>query len=185
MSLAGDRCEAEAHVRHNVADDVNMTRRALTPKRLLRPLVRAEEKRRDRVYLDAVVLLGHREVAASKSGFHMHERNACGDCRARSGEGRVRVPVHEDQFRPLLVEHARDPGRHRRGVRRLESEPVLRLREPELLEEHVRQLVVVVLSCVNDDLGDLGVAKRKRKWRRLNELRPVSDDGDDPHRRQG
>ena len=63
----------------------------------------------------------------------------------------------------------------------MQVEPVTRLAEPELVEEDLRQLGVVVLPRVQEDLLDSGVSKCEREGRRLDELGPVSDDGQDAH----
>src|SRR5205823_2012256 len=54
--------------------------------------------------------------------------------------------------------------------------------DPELLEEHARQLVVVVLSGVDDVLLVAALAQAARDSGRLDELRAVADDGYDAHR---
>ena len=56
--------------------------------------------------------------------------------------------------------------------------------QPELVEEDGGQLAVVVLAGVHDDLLDPGVAERDRERRRLDELRPVADDRQQPHGRR-
>ena len=65
----------------------------------------------------------------------------------------------------------------------MEVEPVSGLREPELVEEDLRQLRVVVLARVEDALVDPRLAKRERERSRLDELRAVPDDGEHLHRR--
>ena len=60
-------------------------------------------------------------------------------------------------------------------------EPVARRRQLELLEEDGRELGVVVLAGVEDDLLDPALAQRERERGRLDELRPVADDGKDSH----
>ena len=52
----------------------------------------------------------------------------------------------------------RDPRQHRVHVARVRLQPVGGLRQPELLEEDLRELAVVVLSRVEDDLLDTGLA---------------------------
>ena len=54
-------------------------------------------------------------------------------------------------------------------------------RQAELLEEDLRQLAVVVLPRVDDDLLDPALPQRHGQRRRLDELRPVSDDGEHLH----
>src|SRR5207247_8795039 len=61
-----------------------------------------------------------------------------------------------------------------------QPELVVGPRHPQLLDEHRGQLVVVVLASVHQDLFVTG-AQQPRHGGRLDELRPVADDGDDPH----
>src|SRR5207244_6905753 len=63
-------------------------------------------------------------------------------------------------------------------------EPVRGLREPELVEEDLRQLPVPVLAGVEHDLVEAALAERDRERRRFDELRPVPDNGEDLHRRR-
>ena len=61
-----------------------------------------------------------------------------------------------------------------------ELEPVLGPRQVELVEEHARERVVVVLAGVHEHL--VGVpAEAVRHGRRLHELRPVADDCEYTH----
>ena len=52
----------------------------------------------------------------------------------------------------------------------------------ELLEEHGRERRVPVLARVHDDLLESRLAERHRERRRLDELGPVPDDRQQPHR---
>ena len=70
----------------------------------------------------------------------------------------------------------RDPRKHRVDVARVRLQPVRGLGQPELLEEHVGELAVVVLSRMDDHFPDAGLAQRNRQRARLDELRPVTDD---------
>ncbi len=63
-----------------------------------------------------------------------------------------------------------------------DPELALGARDPELLDEDRRELVVVVLAGVDEVLLVL-LAQEARDGRGLDELRPVSDDGDDLHAR--
>jgi len=54
--------------------------------------------------------------------------------------------------------------------------------QPELVDEDLRQLVVPVLTRVDDDLVDPCLAKRHGQRRRLDELWTVADDGQNAHR---
>ncbi len=55
------------------------------------------------------------------------------------------------------------------------------LGQPELVDEHLRELVVPVLARMDDDLLDPRRAQRLGERRGLDELRPVADDRDDFH----
>ena len=69
-----------------------------------------------------------------------------------------------------------------RAVRsRPDVEQVIRAWQLELLEKDVRELGVVVLPRVGDDLLDLTLAQRGRHGPGLDELWPVADDGQDLH----
>ena len=101
------------------------------------------------------------------------------------GERRVGVAVDEHQCR------ARGGGSRPQSaasidgdVRGAEVERDGGLVELELLEEDGRQRGVPVLAGVDDELLDPGVAERHRERRRLDELGPVADDRQQPHRRR-
>ena len=102
--------------------------------------------------------------------------------RARAGERRVRVPEDDDRVGALRGDHLADARRAACPLRGAEVEPVCRLRQPELLEEDRGELVVPVLPRVDDDLVDPASRGAPRERRRLDELRPVADDGEHLHR---
>ena len=153
------------------------------PERRRRPLVGAEEQVGQPVDLDPRPLLGHREVAAAQPRLDVGDRMPAAAAAAGAGEGRVGVAEDEDGVGPL----GRDDLLQRRGqgvdVRGAQVEAVRRLGEPELVEEDGGQLVVPVLPGVDDDLVEPGVAQGDGERRRLDELRPVADDGQDLHAR--
>ena len=64
------------------------------------------------------------------------------------------VTVDEDEIGSLVGDQRPDRALHRQGIRGAEIEPVLRLGQRELLEEHLRERAVVVLAGVDDDLVD-------------------------------
>ena len=165
-------------IEHHVADDLAPAGDALVGKRLRRELVRCEQDRRQPVDLDAVPLLGHLEVAAAEARLHVSLPDPGVVGGQRAGEGRVRVPEDKHDVGPLGCDRATDSGPHRRRLRGVEIESVLRLRQPQLVEEDLRQLGVVVLPSMQDDLLGSTVAKGDRKRRRLDELRAVSDHGE-------
>ena len=73
----------------------------------------------------------------------------------------------------LLAPRARD---RTSVLEACEVEPVLRARQLELVEEHLREVVVVVLAGVDEHLvGQLAEPERDRGG--LDELGPITDDG--------
>ena len=118
-ALAGDGREAEGRVRHHVADHLDAAPDALGAKDVRRPLVGAEEDRRQPIDLDPGPLLGHREVAAAETGLDVRDRDARRRGGARTRERRVRVAEDENQVGPLrLDERAK---RRRQASRRRPS----------------------------------------------------------------
>ena len=180
-ALAGDRREAERRVGHYVPHDERLPGDALRGKRLDRPLVGAEQERRKPVDLDPRALLRHREVAAPQPCLDVGDRNALRARGAGARERRVGVAQHEHDGGPLCRHDGADRRRQRVDVRGAEVEPVGGLRQAELVEEDLRELVVPVLPRVDDHLVDPRRAQRLGERRRLDELRPVADDGEDLH----
>ncbi len=182
---ARDRGEPLGGVVHDVAHDLRAAPDLLAGQDVARALVRAQQQRRDPVGLDAVVLLRHRPVAAAQPGLDVRDRHPLGDGRSRSGERRVRVPVDEHPVGPLVgddrLERRLQRRQHLLARQCADAEAVRRLGQPELLEEDVRQLAVVVLAGVHHDLFVTGLTQCFRQRRRLDELRPVADDGQDAH----
>ncbi len=107
----------------------------------------------------------------------MGDRHAGLDCRLRARERRVRVAVDERPVGLFALERRLDTGPHRVRVGRVQVEPVRRLRQPELREEHRRERCVPVLARVEHDLVDPRLAQRDGHGPRLDELRPVPDHG--------
>ena len=131
-----------------------------------------------------VQLLGHRSVERAKSGLHVRHRDTQLGRREPARERRVGVPVHEDGVGSLRQDRLLDAGQHPARLLRVRSrsdlEPVVGVAQLELVEEDLRELRVVVLTRVEDNLVDL-VSKCEGQGSRLDELRPVSDDGKDFH----
>ncbi len=178
---AGDRGEDPRRISHDVADDVDAPHRALRLECLLRPVVGAEQEPSAPVDFDPVHLLRHGQVAAAQPGLDVCKRD--GRIRGCLGtrEGRVRVPVDEHDVRRFLRDSLCDRRPHLRDVGRAQVEAVPRFREAELRDEDLGHRVVPVLPGVQHDLLDLRLAERGRERCRLDELRPVSDDGEDLH----
>jgi hypothetical protein len=105
-------------------------------------------------------------------------------CREGAGECGVRVSVDEHEVGLLRDDSGLDPGQH--ACRLLRVAPGSRLQavlgrlESELVEENLRELVIVVLACVQHDLLR-PVSQREREGSGLNELRTVADNGKDLH----
>ncbi len=149
--------------------------------RVSRALVRAEKHRGELVGLDAVALLGHREVAAAQAGLDVRQRQVERGRGKGAGERRVGIAVDEHPVGPLLAQASLDRRLHDLWVGGAQVEPVARLREAELLEEDLRKLVVVVLPGVDDDLVETVLAEGDRRGRGLNELGAVAHDRGDFH----
>ena len=185
---ARDGPEHAREVDHHVADQLDAARDALGREVRDRGLRRAEEQPREAVADDAVDLLGHAHVERAQARFDVRERQPELRGDERSRERRVGVAVHEHRVGAQLEGRALDADQHRRGLlgvrARADLEPDVRLDQAELLAEHARELVVVVLARVGhhevDMLRQLGVQRR-----RLDELRAGARDGEQAHRQEG
>ena len=184
-AVARERRKQARRVGHHVADHLGPPRHALALELCARALVGAEEQRGELVDLDPVSLLGHRPVAGAQARLDVSHGPARLRAGQRAGEGGVRVAEDEHPVGPLGLDRHRDPRPHHRGVGGARGEPVARLLEAQLVEEDLRELAVVVLPRVEHDLLDRGRAEREREGRRLDELRPVPDDGEHLHPGQG
>ena len=182
-ALAGDRREAEVGVVHDVADLVHALRDPLDGEVGDGDLRGAEEERGHAVDDETVQLLRHLPIEGAQAGLDVGDRDELLRSREGSRERRVRVPVDEDGVGTLLEHGALDPGEHARGLLRVGAgaalEPVGGRVELELLEEDRGELGIVVLARVERDLFDARVSKREGEGSRLDELRPVADDGKD------
>ena len=128
---------------------------------------------------------GMRAVERAHPRLDVRDRDAGLRGGQPAGERRVRVAVDEHDVGPLVRQQRAERGEHARGL--LGVRPACRGRararaagRPSSREEHRRQLVVVVLAGVDEQLL-VALAQRARHRRRLDELRPVPDDGDDLH----
>ncbi len=176
-----DRLEEPCRVAHHVSDDLRAAGHALAGERLARALVGAEKELRQPVGLDPVSLLRHREVAAAEARLDVRERQSQPGGRECACERGVGVAVDEHPVGPLGGQALRDRRPHQVRIGRAEVEPVAWLVEPEFLEEDLRELAIVVLAGVHDDLLETALPKGDGGRRRLDELRPVAHDRDDFH----
>jgi hypothetical protein len=182
--LPRDGREAEIRVEHDVADLVDAFRDPLVRQVPDGGLGRREEEARHTVDQDAVQLLRHRAVKGAEPGLHMGDRDAELRRSERAGESGVRVPVDEHEVGLLRDDRGLDPGQHARRLLRVAPgarlQAMLGRLEAELVEENLRELAVVVLARVQEDLVR-PVSQRKREGSGLYELRTVADDRKDSH----
>ena len=170
-----------ARVGHDVADDLDPAGHALVSRIAARALVGAE----------AAARRASRPRCGSAPRASTSRRSACPPRRARADAGlRARAGARRASSscrrrrarrRALRAERCRDPGLHRRDVAGARVQAVGGLCQAQLLEEHLRQLAVVVLPRVDDDLVDSALAQGDRQRPRLDELRAVADDGEHLH----
>ena len=183
-AVACERRESGVRVHHHVANLADTLDDPLPAEILDRGVAGAEEERGEGVDQDPVQLLGHRPVERAKPGLHVRHRDAQLGRRQGACQRRVGVPVDEDGVGSLRQDRLLDAGQHAARLLRMRSradlEPVLGIAQFELVEEDLRELAVVVLARVEDDLVDL-VSKCEGQGSRLDELWPVSDDGKDFH----
>ena len=127
----------------------------------------------------AVALLRHRPVERAHAGLDVRERHAEAGARQRARERRVGVAVDEHEVGLDLVAATGSSACMIRadllGVRSPTRPRARRsgARQPQLPEEHRRELVVVVLAAVDQHLL-VALAQAPRDGRRLDELRAGS-----------
>ena len=146
---------AKKGVDHGVPDEFDaLVRDPLGDEVVARVAARREEEGRQVIAEAAVDLLRHEEVVAAEAGLDVGDRVVL--LRGDEGAGERRVDVADDDHDvPGRSGGAQARRRHdpRRllGVRsRADAEVGVRLRQPELREEDVRELGVVVLAGVEE-----------------------------------
>ena len=106
--------------------------------------------------------------------------------RQRPGKRRVGISVDEHYIGPLALHHRLEPCQHRAGLFSVGSashaQMMFRGRNRELLEEHGRHLMVVMLPGVHEDFF-VAATQHGAHRRRLDELWARADDGQESHRR--
>jgi hypothetical protein len=112
----------------------------------------------------------------------VRERDPDGGGRARSRERGVRVAETTTASGRSASTTLRTAGvsASTSAVRR--SSRCAGLRQPELLEEDLRELGVPVLARVDDDLVDVRLAERHESGADLTNCGRLPDDGQDAHR---
>ena len=139
----------------------------------------AEVDVRDMVHDLAVGLLGDALVEAAVAGLHVEDRDMA-LLRGDGAEAAVCVPEDEERIRLHLLQNGIDrledlSGRHG-GVPSRGVQEAIRLLEPEVLEEHLVELVVVVLPRVHQDMVD-----RRTRVQLLQHTRETDDLRTRPH----
>ena len=129
----------------------------------------------------AVVLLRHRLVEAAQSRLEMGDRDVELDGGERGGERRVDVARDDDEVGRLVEQELLDRDERPRRLLAVRAGPhaeeLVGLRHPELVEEHLRHALVVVLARVHEAQLDLGGLLLERPVNRgdLHEVRPCAD----------
>ena len=179
-----DRREYARDVDHDVADHVDAGGDALGGEVRDGRVGRAEAQVGEDVDHHPVQLLRHAPVERAQARLDVADRHVLlrGDEGAR--QGRVRVTVDEHGVRGLVSEHRLETDEHARGLlgvgARAALDTAVGRAQPELLEEDLREVGVVVLAGVHEDVVAAAV-ERPGDWRSLDELRAVAHDGDDLH----
>ena len=140
-----------------------------------------EQQARDVIGEHAVVLLGHRAVAAAQARLEVRDRDLELHRRERSRERRVHVAGDDDERRLALQQHLLDADERPGGLLGVragaDAEEDVRRRQPELLEEDRRHVGVVVLPGVHEHELEAGIERLQRAvdGRRLHEVRAGAD----------
>ena len=185
-AIASQRCEANVRVEHHVADEMNgvLGDPFLAQISDCNP-AGSEEERGEVISGHTIDLLRHTAIERAGARLHVRDRDVQLGGRERACERRIGVAVDQRPVRPFLQQHLLDSPKHAAGLLAVwsgaDAEMMLRLCKLELLEEQVRHGCVVVLAGVHYDLAQARSAQRARHRGRLDELRPVSDDGKDFH----
>ncbi len=121
-----------------------------------------------------------------KPGFDVADGHAGCLGGERGGQRRIDVPRDEHQVRLRLGDHRLEPLDDAGDLLRVRpgacAEEVVRLPERELVDEHLRHLVVVVLARMDEHVLEIvrPAAQLAYDRRRLHEVRPRADDRQDP-----
>ena len=156
-ALAGRTLEAAQRVDHRVADVADARGvDALAREVLLRLRAVREQQVGEAVGEDAVDLLGHRPVARPQACLEMGDRDVQLRGGERAGERRVDVTGDDHDGGVDVEQDPLEGDQHLAGLlavaSRADAERVVGCREPEVLEDLLRHLAVVVLAGVDDDL---------------------------------
>ena len=174
-------------VDHRVAHLVDHPLRPALGQQVVARLGRVDEQQLRHLVGDhAVQLLGHRAVEAAEARLDVPHGDQQLGGHDRPGHRRVDVAGDQHDVRRRLEQHRFQPLHHTRGLLRVRSradvEVVVGLPHAQLVQEHLRHRVVVVLAGMHDELLELVRPPRKLgdDRRGLHEVRARPDDGHDP-----
>ena len=169
-------------VEHDVADPGDpLGRNAFGEQILVSIGRRRPENVGDDVRDEAVDLLGHRSVAASKAGFEMNDRDAELGADHRSGDGRVDVSDNDQPVGPVLQRHFLIGDHYPGGLFGMAAgaHPQLMYRRLQLeVPQYVVGHIGVVMLTGMDQYGFESASCGKRVPQRchLHEIRPGRGD---------
>src|SRR2546427_7689382 len=185
--LFGDREVLDQRVDHAVPDDVDARRHVLLSKVLPRGGRRREEDVRELVRDDPIQLLGHRLVEGPDPGFDMGQPPFLLLREESTRDGRVRVPVDDDEVR--VLRDAGDLPHRRRDLQvrwlLLQLELLIRLPELHVPEEDPVHHEVVMLTGMHEDMFVVEAVQGLHDRGHFDDFRAGPDDRHDAaHRRR-
>ena len=123
---------------------------------------------------DAIDVVQHVASAGAQARFDVPDRNAGARCGQRRGQRRVGVAVHEHEIRPPFAQAPVHARQDLRGLLRMGAgagaQILVRVRDPQLAENRLRHVHVVVLSGVDERLTHELAAERGHHRRELHEI---------------
>ena len=178
--------------RGHVAGERGTQARPSRPSSAIAVGVGANSRSRDVIGGDPVDFLRHVAVEAAQPRLDMGHRHALLGRDQRAGNRRVRVAVNEHSIRTGFEDHLLELLQHATRLLTVragsDAEIDVGPRDLELVEEHVRELGIVVLARVDDQVLDALAGARRivrghrpADRRQLHELGPRADDADDAH----
>jgi hypothetical protein len=98
----------------------------------------------------AVVLFRHPPIEAAEPCFDVDEREFQRVCSQRAADRRIRVPLNNDHRRPMFGELFLEPQEQVTNLPgacpTTDGQCHVRLTQPQIVEEHLRQRLVKVLT---------------------------------------
>ncbi len=171
-------------VDHHVADEDDALRGNSLGVQVGLGIVRRDQQQiGELVGEDAVDLLGHGPVAGAQAGFDVGDGDAeLGGCEGR-GQGAGDVADDDEELGAVAGElclHGEQDRRGDLGVGgAVDLEHDIRLRDPEIAEEHLAHAGVMMLSRVNESGRDVPAFELPPDRRDLHEVRACPGDDTD------